>query len=141
MRLVHILQGFLFFWVFTTVSYGQTSAVDYLRYAVEATENGDYTGAIVLCNHSIALDNGNELAYYHRAYNRFMIGDIDGSIEDATTSIKLNDRIADSYLLRAEARMRKGERFGALADYNRARRLDGSVTIIHMAQNLIGAIF
>lgn len=141
MRWVKIFLGILFFGLFTTDSFGQTSAVDYLRYAVEATGNGDYTGAIVLCNHSIQLDNSNELAYYHRAYNRFMIGDFDGSIEDANTSIRLNDRIADTYLLRAEARMKKGERFGAFADYNRARRLDGSVTIIHMAQNLINVIF
>ena len=122
-------------------AYSQNSAIDYLRYAVEATENKDYTAAIVLCNHSISLDSSNELAYYHRAYNKFMVGDFQGAIEDATISIELNDRIADTWLLRAEAKLKMGERMSALADYNRARRLDGSVTITHFAQNLFRIIF
>lgn len=120
---------------------GQTSAIDYLRYAVEATENGDYTGAVVLCERSIEINDENELAYYHRAYNRFLLGDYEGAVEDTTKSIELDDTIADSYLLRAEAKIRLGERMSALADYNRARRLDGSITITHFAQNLFKVIF
>jgi tetratricopeptide (TPR) repeat protein len=120
---------------------GQTSAIDYLRYAVEATENGDYAGAIALCDHSIALNNSNELAYYHRAFNRFMIGDFKGAVDDATKSIELNNRIADTYLLRAEARLKLGERRSAVGDYNRARKLDGSITFAHFAQNLFNAFF
>ncbi len=138
---VKIVRVFILLLIFNTVAHAQTSSFDYLSYAVEATENGDYTGAIVLCNHSISLNNSNELAFYHRGYNRLMIGDFDGAIEDATRSIELNDRIADTYLLRAEARMKKGERFGALSDYNRARRIDGSVTISHLAQNLVKVLF
>jgi tetratricopeptide (TPR) repeat protein len=122
-------------------SNGQTTAIDYLRYAVEATESGDYTGAIVLCDHSISLDGNNELAFYHRAYNRLMVGDIHGAIEDTSKSIELNDRIADTFLLRAEAKLKLGERISAIADYNRARRLDGSITIAHFAQNLVKVIF
>jgi tetratricopeptide (TPR) repeat protein len=120
---------------------GQTSATDYLRYAVEATENGDYTGAIVLCDRSIELNNSNELAYYHRAYNRFMLGDFRGTINDTTKAIELNDRLADSFLLRAEAKLKTGERMSAFADYNRARRLDGSITITHFAQNIFKVLF
>jgi tetratricopeptide (TPR) repeat protein len=126
---------------FMNSAYCQDSAIDYLRYAVEATENKDFTAAIVLCDHSISLDSSNELAYYHRAYNRFRIGDFQGAVEDASISIGLNDRIADTWLLRAEAKLKLGERMSALADYNRARRLDGSVTITHLAQNFFKIIF
>lgn len=120
---------------------GQTSAIDYLRYAVEATENGDYTGAIVLCDRSIELNNSNELAFYHRAYNRFLLGDFKGVIDDTTKAIELNDRLADSFLLRAEAKLKTGDRMSAFADYNRARRLDGSITITHFAQNIFKVLF
>jgi tetratricopeptide (TPR) repeat protein len=119
----------------------QNTAIDFLRYAVEATEKKDYAGAIVLCDRSIALDNRNELAYYHRAFNKSLLGDFNGAIEDATKSIELNDQIADTYLLRAEANLKIGARFSAISDYNRARRLDGSITVAHMAQNLFNAIF
>jgi hypothetical protein len=44
-------------------------------------------------------------------------------------------------LLRAEAKLKLGYRMGAMADYNRARRLDGSSTIAHFAQNLINVFF
>lgn len=119
----------------------QKSAIDYLRYAVEATENQDYTGAIVLCDHSIALDSRNELAWYHRAYNRFMMGDFKGAMKDVDQSIELNGNIADAYLLRAEVKLKLGERMSALSDYNRARRLDGSITVAHFAQNLFKFLF
>lgn len=119
----------------------QNSATDFLKYAVEATGKGDYTGAIALCDRSIALNNKNELAYYHRGYNRFMLGDYKGAIDDANTSIELNSNIADTYLLRAEARLKIGERWGAISDYNRARRIDGSGTLTHFAQNIVRAIF
>ncbi|MBE0663308.1 MAG: hypothetical protein IH597_12690 [Bacteroidales bacterium] len=119
----------------------QDTAIDFLRYAVEATEKKDYAGAIALCDRSIALDKRNELAFYHRAYNRFLLGDFKGAIEDTTKSIELNDQIADTYLLRAEANLKIGARFSAISDYNRARRLDGSITVAHIAQNLFNAIF
>lgn len=125
----------------TEFAYAQTSPADYLKYAVEATEKGDYAGAIALCDRSIGLNNKNELAFYHRAYNRFMIGDFQGAVDDANRSIELNDKIADTFLLRAEARLKLGERWGAISDYNRARRLDGSVTMTHFAQNIIKSIF
>lgn len=120
---------------------GQNSATDYLKYAVEATEKKDFAGAIALCDLSISLDEQNELAFYHRAYNRFMIGDFEGAIDDANKSIELNSSIADTYLLRAEAKLKLGYRMGAMADYNRARRLDGSSTIAHFAQNFINVFF
>lgn len=119
----------------------QETAIDFLRYAVEATEKQDYAGAIALCDRSIALDKHNELAFYHRAYNRFLLNDFKGAFEDATKSIELNDQIADTYLLRAEANLKIGERFSAISDYNRARRLDGSITVAHIAQNLFKVIF
>jgi len=135
----HVLISFLLLTL--TFAKGQTSAVDYLRYAVEATENGDYAGAIALCDYSIAIDNSNELVYYHRAFNRFTIGDYTGAIDDATKSIELNNSIADTYLLRAQARLKLGERMSAIGDYNRARKLDGSITFAHFAQNLLNAFF
>ncbi len=127
--------------LFTYAGRAQKTSVDFLRYAIEATENKDYTGAIVLCEHSLALEGNNELAYYHRGFNRLMIGDYKGAIADATKSIELNDKVADFYLLRAEARLKTGERLSAISDYNRARKLDGSITIVHFAQNLFRFVF
>ena len=138
--LIHISPIIILYFSLLTVK-GQTNAIDYLRYAVEATDKGDYAGAIALCDNSIALNNLNELAFYHRAFNLFMLGDFQGTIDDTTKSIEINDGIADAYLLRAEAKLKLGERMGAIADYNRARRLDGTITIAHFAQNFFKAFF
>jgi tetratricopeptide (TPR) repeat protein len=118
----------------------QSSSMDFLRYAVEATENHDYLGAIVLCDRALELNNQNELALYHRAYNLFLLGDYAGAIEDATRSISLNNKLADTYLLRAEAKLKMGERLSAMNDYNQARRLDSSITFAHFAQLFFRAI-
>lgn len=140
-RFIFILFSGTFLVLLPFTNLAQKSATDYLRYAVEATENQDYTGAIVLCDHSLTLDNRNELAWYHRAYNRFMLGDFTGALADINKSIDLNGNIADAYLLRAEVRLKLGERMSALGDYNRARKLDGSITVAHFAQNLFKFIF
>jgi tetratricopeptide (TPR) repeat protein len=121
-------------------SSAQNSSMDFLRYAVEATQNQDHLGAIVLCDRALELNNQNELAWYHRAYNRFLLGDYAGAIEDATHSINLNAKLADTYLLRAEAKLKMGERLSAMNDYNQARRLDSSITFAHFAQLFFRAI-
>lgn len=115
--------------------------MDFLRYAVKAIEKKDYAGAIALCNRSIAMDKHNQLAFYQRAYYRFMHNDFKGVLEVATKSIELNVQIADTYLLRAEANLKIGEIFSAISEYNRTRRLDGSNTVAHIAQNLFKVIF
>lgn len=118
----------------------QNSAKDFLKYAVECTEKEDYIGAIALCNRSIMLDPNYDLAWYHRAYNKFLVGDVDGTIADATKAIEFNGNLADAYILRAEAMLRKGERYKAVVDYNKARRIDGTGTLVHFASLVIKAM-
>lgn len=119
----------------------QATARDYLRLAVECTMKKDFVGAIALCNLSLSLDSTNAVTYYHRAYNRFHLHNYDGVIKDTSSALRINPDFTDAYLLRAEARLKKGERFGALADYNRARQVDSAVTLIHFFQNAISLLF
>ncbi len=128
------------FTITSCVIWCQNSAKDLLKYAVECTDKADYIGAIALSTRSIMLDPMQEFAWYHRAYNKFLLGDIQGTIEDTTKAIELNGNLADAYILRAEAKLKKGERFKAVSDFNKARRVDGTGTLVHFASLIIKAM-
>lgn len=72
----------------------------------------------------VSLQPDNSNVYYERGFKRDNMGDIDGAIEDYTTSIVLDPSMSASYLNRAEMYRKKGNEDAAVADYKKVVEID-----------------
>lgn len=72
----------------------------------------------------VTLQPDNSYVYYERGFKRDNMGDIDGAIEDYTTSIVLNPEMSASYLNRAEMYRKKGNEEAAISDYKKVIEID-----------------
>jgi MFS transporter, PAT family, beta-lactamase induction signal transducer AmpG len=62
--------------------------------------------------------------YHDRAVINFNLGDLQIALADSDRSIELDDKNAESYLIRGKIRERLGDRAGAIADLDRSIKLD-----------------
>ena len=62
--------------------YGQATATDYLRAAIEATNKKQYNRAIELCDEAIAQNSTWSAAYFHRGYNKILLKEYNAAIVD-----------------------------------------------------------
>jgi tetratricopeptide (TPR) repeat protein len=82
-------------------------------------ELGDYQGALVDANASIALSPGPG-PYCQRGIARLSLGEIDGAMADFNGVITAEPTMGEAYRNRAAARCMKAELDGALADLEKA---------------------
>ena len=88
---------------------------------------GDFDRAIADHTQTIRLNPDHGAAYFNRAFVHFHVGDIDRAITDYTQAIRLNHNTAqayvnrgDAHVVRATARLIRGEMHLVRADLNQA---------------------
>lgn len=120
----------------SSVAFPQNKAGQYVRAALEATKNKNFSQAILLCDAAINLDNTYETAYYHRGYNKLLLKDYAGALIDFTVCLDLNSENLYAYLYRGLANQRMGNRWAATEDYNAARKIDAMETLAFLTGNI-----
>lgn len=115
---------------------GQAKASDYLKAAIEATNQKKYERAVLLCDAAISLNNTNSTAYFHRGYNKLLLKDYQGAIVDFSVCLDLSPDNLSAYLYRAYSNQKAGNKWESTRDYNSARRIDAIETFAFMAGNL-----
>ncbi|HPF63205.1 hypothetical protein [Lentimicrobium sp.] len=118
-----------------TVS-AQADASDYLKAAINATEQKQYTRAIALCDAAINKSNTYSAAYFHRGYNKLLIKDYEGAIVDFTVCLDLSPDNLWAYLYRGHANQKAGNSWSATRDFNSARKIDSIETLAFMTANM-----
>jgi tetratricopeptide (TPR) repeat protein len=129
----------LFFAIFLLMvnsTMGQAKASDYLKAAIEATNQKKYERAVSLCDAAISLNNTISTAYFHRGYNRLLLKDYQGAIVDFSVCLDLSPDNLSAYLYRAYSNQKAGNKWESSRDYNSARRIDAIETFAFMAGNL-----
>jgi tetratricopeptide (TPR) repeat protein len=129
----------LFFAIFLLMvnsAMGQAKASDYLKAAIEATNQKKYERAVSLCDAAISLNNTISTAYFHRGYNRLLLKDYQGAIVDFSVCLDLSPDNLSAYLYRAYSNQKAGNKWESSRDYNSARRIDAIETFAFMAGNL-----
>ncbi|MBL7903521.1 MAG: hypothetical protein JNL22_00735 [Bacteroidales bacterium] len=121
----------------SAASFAQKKAADYLKAALVATNNKNYAQAILLCDAAINLNNAYETAYFHRGYNKLLLKDYSGAIQDFGIVLSINTDNLDALLYRGMANQKAGNRWAATQDYNAARRIDAIETLAFVT----GSIF
>lgn len=122
-------------------SQGQAKPSDYLKAALVATNQKQYTKAVALCDAAIMLNNTNSLAYFHRGYNKVLLNDYQGAIVDFTVCLDLSPDNIRAYLYRGYSNQKAGNNWEASRDYNQARRIDSLETFAFMAVNFVRSSF
>lgn len=118
-------------------NFAQKKASDYLKAALVATSNKNYSQAVLLCDAAINLNNAYETAYFHRGYNKLLLKDYSGAIQDFDIVLSINSENLDALLYRGMANQKAGNRWAATQDYNAARRIDAIETLAFVT----GSIF
>ncbi|MCF8302639.1 MAG: tetratricopeptide repeat protein [Bacteroidales bacterium] len=118
----------------------QTSPEEFLKIAIQKTEQGNYSESINYCSKAIVLDKDYELAYYQRGYNYYMLGEYELAKEDFNKTLEFNPNNAQAYIMRAECHSELGNRMKSIKDYNRARKIDFFLTMGHISKNLFNTI-
>lgn len=118
-------------------NFAQKKASDYLKAALVATSNKNYSQAVLLCDAAINLNNSYETAYFHRGYNKLLMKDYNGAIQDFGIVLSINAENLDALLYRGMANQKAGNRWAATQDYNTARRIDAIETLAFVT----GSIF
>lgn len=127
----------LFFCLFLAANASaQAKSTDYLKAALEATNQKQYSKAVALCDAAILLNNTNSIAYFHRGYNKIMMKDYQGAITDLSVCLDLNPDNIRAFLYRAYSNQKAGNSWSATQDYNSARRIDALETFAFMAGNI-----
>ncbi|MBI5360200.1 MAG: tetratricopeptide repeat protein [Planctomycetes bacterium] len=72
----------------------------------------------------IEATTDNQPAYKYRGHARYMLGDIDGAVEDVSAAIRLNPSDANAYYECAKLKSRKGDLDGAISDFTEVIRIE-----------------
>lgn len=136
MRVVKKYFVFFFCIMLAVNASAQAKSTDYLKAALEATNQKQYSRAVALCDAAILLNNTNSVAYFHRGYNKILMKDYQGAITDFTVCLDLSPDNIRAYLYRAYSNQKAGNSWSATQDYNSARRIDALETFAFMAGNI-----
>lgn len=131
-----------FAFIFTLIllsntSYGQATATDYMRAAIEATNKKQYTRAIQLCDAAIALNSTGSAAYFHRGYNKILLKEYNAAIVDLSVCLDLSPDNLSAYLYRGYSNQKAGNSLAATRDYNSARKIDIIETLAFLTGHLL----
>jgi tetratricopeptide (TPR) repeat protein len=80
----------------------------------------NYAEAIKYLDIAIEKDPSNSIAWDSRAETKLNMGDIKGCIEDCNQALILNDKLANSYLIRGRAKYKLGKKEEACEDWSDA---------------------
>ncbi len=119
--------------------YAQATSVDYMRAAIEATNQKHYKEAIILCDAAIAVNSTSSAAYFHRGYNKLLLKDYKAAIVDLSVCLDLSPNNIRAYLYRGYSNQKAGNSWAASTDYNSARKLDSIETFAFVAGNMFRA--
>lgn len=122
----------------TTIN--ETSPEEFLKVAIQKTEEGKYAELINYCSKAILINNDFEYAYYQRGFNYYRLMKYERALEDFNKALQYNADNANTYILRAECHSGLGNRMKAIKDYNRARKIDFFYTMGHISKNLLNTI-
>ncbi|MHC1773913.1 MAG: hypothetical protein AB9834_00735 [Lentimicrobium sp.] len=127
---------FLVLMIISPNGFAQRKPSDYLKAALVATKNKNYSQAVLLCDAAINMNNTYEIAYFHRGYNKLLMKDYNGALIDFNIVIDLNSENLDAYLYRGLTNQKAGNKWAATQDYNAARRIDAVETLAFMTTSL-----
>ena len=101
---------------------------------------GDLPGARADLDRAIGL-GGDQAAHFQRALVRRELGELGGSLEDATACLAINPRHLEARLLRAELLLEGGDRAGALTEVEQVladptASTDGAAPVFERARQL-----
>lgn len=83
-------------------------------------EQKDYAEALKYLNIAIEKDPSNFVAWDSRAETKLNMGDLKGCINDCNQALSLNDKLANSYLIRGRAKYKLGKKDEACMDWSDA---------------------
>jgi tetratricopeptide (TPR) repeat protein len=126
---------------FIKIGVSQRTAPDLLKQAIICSDAGDLQSALELCNQSILINPKYDLAFFHRATTREMMGDITGAIVDYTKVIQLNSKNIYAYLNRGLLYHKVKKRWAAFNDFNAARSINMTYTLSFLAGQTIKLFF
>ncbi|GAB1406064.1 MAG: hypothetical protein PHX54_06080 [Lentimicrobiaceae bacterium] len=119
-----------------TYIFAQSNPNSYLKAAIEATNQKNYSKAIKYCDTAVMLNSIFTEAYFHRGYNKLKLKDFTGAKVDFTICLELNRNNLSAYLYRAYTNQKLGNHWDAGKDYYNARKLDAMATITFFTLNL-----
>jgi len=129
-----------FFYIFTNV-FGQAREAEFLRIAVDFTEENKHLEAIKVCDKLTKLMPESEDVYYLRGINKYMLNDYEGAILDFDSVLLLNPNYSDGYLYRAKSKKALKNYWGAMKDYNKAKDQNFSQTVTSLTGDVIKSVF
>lgn len=112
-------------------------ASDYLKAAINATEQKNYKQAIAYCDLAVSENTTYNAAYFHRGYNKFKLKDYAGAIVDFSVCISLNGDYLEAYLYRGLCNQKAGHNLAATRDYNLARQINAVETLAFITGNFL----
>jgi tetratricopeptide (TPR) repeat protein len=121
--------------------FGQAREAEFLRIAVNYTEDNKYPEAIKVCDKLVKLMPENEDVYYLRGINKFLMNDYEGAISDFDSLLILNPNHSDGYLYRAKSKKAVKDYWGAMKDYNKAKDQNFSQTVTSLAGDVVKSLF
>lgn len=132
---------FVFFICMLANVFSQTREAEFLRIAVDFTEENKHPEAIKVCDKLTRLIPDNDDVYYLRGINRYMMNDFEGAISDFDSVLILNPNYSDAYLYRAKSKKAMKNYWGAMKDYNKAKDQNFSQTVTSLTGDMIKSVF
>ncbi len=132
----------LVFFIYMSVSaFGQARETEFLRIAVDFTEDSKHPEAIKVCDKLTRLMPENEDVFYLRGINKYMMKDYDGAISDFDSVLIINPNYSDAYLYRAKSKKALKNYWGAMKDYNKAKNQNFSQTVTSLTGDVVKSVF
>lgn len=114
----------------------QKKSNDYLKAAIEATHQKQYTQAIKYCDSAVKLNSTLVEAYFHRGFNKLKLKDYTGAKVDFSICLELNRDNLSAYLYRGLTNQKLGNTWEASRDFMSARSIDTLETLSFITVNV-----
>ncbi|PZR20845.1 MAG: hypothetical protein DI539_09620 [Flavobacterium psychrophilum] len=110
----------------------QSTAKDYIRAGVQLHDKGDYNGALESYEKALAVDKGNEEAYYEMGLTNLNMKNYDKTSEYADKLIKnKKDYVAKGYHLKGMSLDYMGKPKDAIAAFKKGTKADPKYTTLY----------
>ncbi|NJR66106.1 MAG: tetratricopeptide repeat protein [Leptolyngbyaceae cyanobacterium CRU_2_3] len=96
------------------------SAQQFLQYATEKLNKGQYRSALEDFNWAIQVDPQNATAYSQRALVQMKLGYLKEAMQDLSNALRLNPQDLQIWLNRGQVRIHLRDALGAIEDFNQA---------------------
>lgn len=108
-----------------------------LGYAMERVNKGDYQVARQTLDKLLEVDQSNADAHFLKAYCLYKEERHEQALPELNKVIAVNPKYTNAYIIRARVNRALGNYWSALADYNRARRLDPHLTFFSITRGML----